>query len=164
MASASAPASWPAWILVLTSFDDEQQCGSVSRINPFLPDLLLGHDVCAGIETLTKTGIYPIFWLGCLVSWCLGSWVLYIFWILAFYQVWGYRRFFFPICRLPLCPIYYVLCLTKLSSFMRSHFSIPDHRAWGIRILSRKFFHCDIKFETLFLLYLLFYWFYLVLC
>jgi hypothetical protein len=34
---------------------DEQQCGSVSRINPFLPNLLLGHDVCAGIETLTKT-------------------------------------------------------------------------------------------------------------
>ena len=28
---------------------------SVSWINPFLPNLLLGHDVCAGIETLTKT-------------------------------------------------------------------------------------------------------------
>ena len=41
--------------------DDEQQYGSVSQINPFLPNLLLGHDVCAGIETLTKTGIYPIF-------------------------------------------------------------------------------------------------------
>jgi hypothetical protein len=27
----------------------------VSQINPFLPNLLLGHDVCAGIETLTKT-------------------------------------------------------------------------------------------------------------
>jgi hypothetical protein len=34
---------------------DEQQCGSVSQINPFLLNLLLGHDVCAGIETLTKT-------------------------------------------------------------------------------------------------------------
>jgi hypothetical protein len=34
---------------------DEQQYGSVSRIDPFLPNLLLGHDVCAGIETLTKT-------------------------------------------------------------------------------------------------------------
>jgi hypothetical protein len=33
---------------------DEQQYGSVSQINPFLPNLLLGHDVCAGIETLTK--------------------------------------------------------------------------------------------------------------
>jgi hypothetical protein len=55
MASASAPASWPAWVPVLTSFGDEQQYGSVSRINPFLPSLLLGHDVCAGIETLTKT-------------------------------------------------------------------------------------------------------------
>ena len=58
MASASAPASWPAWVPVLTSFDDEQQCGSVSWINPFLPNLLLGHDVCAGIETLTKTHIH----------------------------------------------------------------------------------------------------------
>jgi hypothetical protein len=55
MASASAPASCPAWVPVLTSFGDEQQCGSVSWINPFLPNLLLGHDVCAGIETLTKT-------------------------------------------------------------------------------------------------------------
>jgi hypothetical protein len=33
---------------------DEQQYGSVSQINPFLPNLFLGHDVCAGIETLTK--------------------------------------------------------------------------------------------------------------
>jgi hypothetical protein len=39
---------------------DEQQFGSVSRINPFLPNLLLGHDVCAGIETLTKTIIEGI--------------------------------------------------------------------------------------------------------
>jgi hypothetical protein len=37
------------------SFGDQQQYGNVSRINPFLPNLLLGHDVCAGIETLTKT-------------------------------------------------------------------------------------------------------------
>jgi hypothetical protein len=56
MSSASAPAFWPAWVPVLTSFGDEQQYGSVCRINPFLPNLLLGHDVCAGIETLTKTG------------------------------------------------------------------------------------------------------------
>jgi hypothetical protein len=55
MASASAPAFWPAWVPVLTSFGDEQQYGSVSQINPFLPNLLLGHDVCPGIETLTKT-------------------------------------------------------------------------------------------------------------
>ena len=55
MASASAPASWPAWVPVLTSYGDEQQYGSVSQINPFLPNLFLGHDVCAGIETLTKT-------------------------------------------------------------------------------------------------------------
>jgi hypothetical protein len=58
MASASAPASWPAWVPVLTSFGDEQQYGSVSWINPFLPNLLLDYDVCAGIETLTKTTSY----------------------------------------------------------------------------------------------------------
>jgi hypothetical protein len=34
---------------------DEEQYGSVILINPFLPNLLLGHDVCAGIETLNKT-------------------------------------------------------------------------------------------------------------
>jgi hypothetical protein len=37
---------------------DEQQYGSVSRINPFLPNLFLGHDVCARIETLTKKNWY----------------------------------------------------------------------------------------------------------
>ena len=57
MASASAPASWPAWVPVLTSFGDEHQCRSVSWINPFLSNLLLGYDVCAGIETLTKAHI-----------------------------------------------------------------------------------------------------------
>jgi hypothetical protein len=61
MASTSAPAFWPAWVPVLTSFSDEQQCGNVSWINPFLPNLLLGHDVCAGIETLTKTQCLPFF-------------------------------------------------------------------------------------------------------
>jgi hypothetical protein len=55
MASASASASWPAWVPVLTSFSDEQHHGSVSWINPFLPNLLLGHDVYTRIETLTKT-------------------------------------------------------------------------------------------------------------
>jgi hypothetical protein len=55
MASASAPASWPAWVPVLTSFSDKQQGGSVSWINHFLHNLLLGHDVCAGIETLART-------------------------------------------------------------------------------------------------------------
>ena len=57
MASASPPASNPAWVPVLTSFCDEQQCRSVRWINPFLPNLLLGQDVCAGIETLTKTNV-----------------------------------------------------------------------------------------------------------
>ena len=55
IASASAPASCPVWVPVLTSFGDEQQCGSISWINHFLSNLLLGHDVCAGIKTLTKT-------------------------------------------------------------------------------------------------------------
>jgi hypothetical protein len=63
MASASAPASWPAWVPVLTSFGDKQQYRSVSWINPFLPNLLLGHDVCAVIETLkidTSTMSIPV--------------------------------------------------------------------------------------------------------
>ena len=55
MASASTSASWPAWVTVLTSFGDKQQHGSVSWINPFFPNLLLVHGICAGIETLTKT-------------------------------------------------------------------------------------------------------------
>jgi hypothetical protein len=33
---------------------------NVSWINPFLTNLLLGHDVCAGIETLTKTATFLI--------------------------------------------------------------------------------------------------------
>jgi hypothetical protein len=44
----------------MTSCGDEQQHGSVSQINPFLPNLLLGHDVCAGIETLTKTDMFLV--------------------------------------------------------------------------------------------------------
>ena len=46
MASASAPVSWPAWVPVLTSLVmNSIQYGSVSWINPFLPNLLLDHDV-----------------------------------------------------------------------------------------------------------------------
>jgi hypothetical protein len=48
----------PALLEFLTSFGDEQQRENVSRINPFLPNLLFGHDVCEGIETLTKTNWY----------------------------------------------------------------------------------------------------------
>jgi hypothetical protein len=59
MASASAPASWPAWVPVLTSFGDEQQCGSVSWINPFLPNLLLGH-VCVGRETRLRQLLWAL--------------------------------------------------------------------------------------------------------
>ena len=56
VASASVPASWPAWDPVPTSLVmNSKQYESVSRINPFLPNLLLGHDVCAGIETMNKT-------------------------------------------------------------------------------------------------------------
>ena len=45
MASASAPVSWPAWVPVLTSFGDKQLCKTISLINPFLPNWLLGRDV-----------------------------------------------------------------------------------------------------------------------
>jgi hypothetical protein len=78
MASASVPAFWPAWVPVLTSFGDEQQHGSVSQINTFLPNLLLGHDVCAGIETLTKTvPIWHIF-LSCRI---LPGWHHLFIWV-----------------------------------------------------------------------------------
>jgi hypothetical protein len=61
--SSMASVSAPAWVLVLTSLGDQQQCGSVSWINPFLPNLLLGHDVCAAIEILTKTVIFLVCWI-----------------------------------------------------------------------------------------------------
>jgi hypothetical protein len=63
MASASASVFWPAGVSILTSFSDEQQCGNVSWINPFLRILLLGHGVCAGIETLTKTTLQIVIYL-----------------------------------------------------------------------------------------------------
>jgi hypothetical protein len=38
----------------LNSFGEEQQCGSISWVNPFLPNLLLGHDVlCRSTITFT---------------------------------------------------------------------------------------------------------------
>jgi hypothetical protein len=55
MASALAPAFWPAWVPVLTFFGDQQQYGKCKLNKPFPPQLLLGHDVCIGIETMTKT-------------------------------------------------------------------------------------------------------------
>jgi hypothetical protein len=42
------PSSCPVWVPVLTSFGDEQQCGSVRWINPFLPNFFLGHHVLRG--------------------------------------------------------------------------------------------------------------------
>ena len=36
---ASAPASWPAWVPVLTSLGDEQQCGKCKLNKPFPPQL-----------------------------------------------------------------------------------------------------------------------------
>jgi hypothetical protein len=44
MTSASVPA--------LISFDDEQQCGSVSHINPVLSKLLFGHGLTLSEEAL----------------------------------------------------------------------------------------------------------------
>ena len=35
------PSSYSVWVPVLTSFDDEQCCGCVSQINPFLPQVTL---------------------------------------------------------------------------------------------------------------------------
>jgi hypothetical protein len=37
--------SCPMWVPVLTFFGDEQQCGSVTWIKPFPPNLLLSHNV-----------------------------------------------------------------------------------------------------------------------
>jgi len=59
MASAIFPSSWFAWLPVLTSFGNKPQCG-IMWINSFLLNLLLVHDVCAGIETLTMTGSITI--------------------------------------------------------------------------------------------------------
>jgi hypothetical protein len=56
MASAPAPASWPAWVPLLTSFGDEQQCGKCKLNKPFPPQLTsFVMMFCAGIDTLTKT-------------------------------------------------------------------------------------------------------------
>ena len=41
MTSASAPAFCLAWVPILTSFSDEQQCGNVSWINLFYPTCFL---------------------------------------------------------------------------------------------------------------------------
>ena len=44
--------------VLLTSFSHEQQCRNVSRVNPFLHNLLLCENcACAGIENMTKTAI-----------------------------------------------------------------------------------------------------------
>jgi hypothetical protein len=56
MASASAPASWPAWVPVLTSFNDEHWYGSVSQINPFFPNLD-NHVNIPAIVTLSYVGL-----------------------------------------------------------------------------------------------------------
>jgi hypothetical protein len=50
-----APASWPAWVQSWYPLVINSHAGSLRWINPFLLSLLLGHDVSAGIETLTKT-------------------------------------------------------------------------------------------------------------
>ena len=76
----------------------------------------------------------------------------------------GIEKNFFPICRLPLCPIYYVLCLTKFSSFLRSHLSIPDLRAWAIGVLFLGNFPLWQQLWGCFPLYLLFPGLCLVLC
>ena len=44
----------PGFCPVLISFDDEQQCRSIRRINPFLPKLIQSWWFITLIETLTK--------------------------------------------------------------------------------------------------------------
>ena len=39
---------------------NQQQCGKCKLNKPFPPQLLLGHNVCTGIETLTKTRVIDI--------------------------------------------------------------------------------------------------------
>jgi hypothetical protein len=70
------PSSYPVWDPVLTSFGDEQQCGSVSWINPFLPILLLGHDVLCRNKNPKMVGI------------CVFCWFSFLFCV------------FFPVCFL----------------------------------------------------------------
>ena len=55
MASAPAPGSCLVWVSVQTSSSDEQCCGSVSQINPFLAKLLWSWCFITAILTLTKT-------------------------------------------------------------------------------------------------------------
>jgi len=49
-----------AWVPVLASIDDEQQCGYISWIHPFLPNLLFGHDVSAWIGSMINTSGHPV--------------------------------------------------------------------------------------------------------
>ena len=79
--------------------------------------------------------LYPIFWLGCLgflVINLLSS--LYILDISPLSDM-GISEDFFPQFVL----LTMSFALQKLSSFMRSHLSIFDHRAWAIGVLFRKF-------------------------
>lgn len=48
-----SPGSCPFWVLVLTSFSNEQQCRSVSWINPFFPRLFWPWCFMRAIVTLT---------------------------------------------------------------------------------------------------------------
>ena len=62
MASVLASASRVLlWVPALTSFSNELQCGSVSKISPFLPNLLFwSWCFVTATETLTKTHTHPI--------------------------------------------------------------------------------------------------------
>ena len=53
------PGSCPVWVPVWTSFDDEQWYGSVSQINPFLPNLLW---LWCFITAIDKRSSYPVPW------------------------------------------------------------------------------------------------------
>ena len=53
------PASCSVWVLVLTSFKDEQWCRSISQVNPFLPKLLWSWRFFLTMIILTKPPLSP---------------------------------------------------------------------------------------------------------
>jgi hypothetical protein len=73
--------------------------------------------ICESSVMNPQISSIPNFLIGLFDFWWLASWVLYIFWILVVFQMWGLGKIFFPICRLLICLIDYVLCLTKALQF-----------------------------------------------
>jgi hypothetical protein len=53
------PGSCHVWVLVLTSFNEELWCGSVSQINPFLPKMLCSWCFTMAVEPL-RLSLLPV--------------------------------------------------------------------------------------------------------